>query len=40
MDIIFIETPEFIKKIDRIATSEEFHELQDELIIDPKKRKA
>ncbi len=35
MEIIFIETPEFIKKIDKIASIEEFYGLQDELIADP-----
>lgn len=39
MDIIFIETPEFIKKIDKIATIEEFYQLQSELIKDPSKGK-
>lgn len=39
MEIIFIETPEFIKKIDKIASSKEFYELQNELIADPQKGK-
>jgi len=39
MEILFIETPEFIKKIDKIASLEEFYELQDELITDPHKGK-
>lgn len=38
-EIIFIETPEFIKKIDKIAFSEEFYELQDVLIADTQKGK-
>ncbi len=39
MDIIFIETPEFMKKIDKIASQEEFYELQNELISKPEKGK-
>ncbi len=39
MNIVFIETPEFIKKIDKIASEEEFFELQDELISKPLKGK-
>jgi hypothetical protein len=39
MNLIFIETPEFIHKIDRIASQDEFHQLQNELISDPLKGK-
>ena len=39
MNIIFIETPEFIAKIDALASNSEFHELQNELISDPTKGK-
>ena len=39
MNIIFIETPEFIKKIDKISSEEEFFQLQDELISNPLKGK-
>jgi len=35
MNIVFIETPDFIKKIDKIASEDEFHQLQDELISNP-----
>ena len=35
MDILFIETPEFIKKIDRLVTLDEIFKLQEELIKDP-----
>jgi hypothetical protein len=35
MDIIFIETPEFVRKFDRLATQDEMMALQDELIADP-----
>ena len=37
MNIIFIETPEFIKKIDSITSENEFREIQDELIANPLK---
>ena len=37
MNIIFIETPDFIKKIDSIASENEFREIQDELIANPLK---
>lgn len=40
MNIIFIETPEFFKKIDNLASEEDFHELQDELIANPLKGKV
>lgn len=33
MNIIFIETPDFIAKIDSIAANDEFIELQDELLV-------
>ena len=39
MNLIFIETPEFIKKIDAIASEDEFHKLQNELIENPIKGK-
>ncbi len=39
MNIVFIETPEFIKRIDKIASEEEFFQLQDELISNPLKGK-
>jgi len=39
MSIIFIETPEFVKKIDSLANQEEFIQLQDELIDNPFKGK-
>ncbi len=39
MEIIFIETPDFVKKIEKIASPEEFYQLQDELLIDPEKGK-
>ena len=39
MNIIFIETPDFIKNIDNLASEEEFHDLQDELIENPLKGK-
>jgi hypothetical protein len=35
MDIIFIETPEFVRKFDRLASQGEMMALQDELIADP-----
>lgn len=37
MEIIFIEIPEFVNKIDKIASDEEIRELQDELIKNPYK---
>ena len=40
MNIIFIETPDFIKKIDALASEEEFIELQNELIENPIKGKV
>lgn len=39
MEIIFIEIPDFFKKIEKIASLEEFYQLQDELLIDPEKGK-
>jgi mRNA-degrading endonuclease RelE of RelBE toxin-antitoxin system len=39
MDIIFIETPEFVKKVDFLENQEEFIQLQDELIDNPLKGK-
>lgn len=39
MNIIFIETPEFIAKIDALASKNEFYEIQDELILHPTKGK-
>ena len=39
MNIIFIETPEFVKKVDLLANQEEFIQLQDELIDNPLKGK-
>ncbi len=39
MSIVFIETPEFVKKIDDIASEDEFYQLQDELISNPLKGK-
>lgn len=37
MDIIFIETPEFIDKFDKIGSDDEMIKLQDELIKNPTK---
>jgi hypothetical protein len=37
MNIIFIETPEFIDKIDKFVTNEEFYNLQNELMTNPSK---
>lgn len=37
MDIVFIETPEFIRKVDRLADTVEMFQLQDELIKNPYK---
>lgn len=39
MNIIFIETPEFINKIDYLASEDEFNALQAELINNPLKGK-
>ena len=39
MNIVFIETPEFIRKIDRLANQDEIVWLQDELIAAPHKGK-
>jgi hypothetical protein len=39
MDLIFIETPEFIRKFDRLATQDEMLILQEELFTDPRKGK-
>jgi hypothetical protein len=39
MEIIFIETPEFIDKIDALATPDEFCRLQAELLARPEKGK-
>ena len=39
MNIVFIETPEFIKKIDAISSTKEILNLQLELIADPLKGK-
>jgi len=39
MNIIFIETPEFIDKIDVLASPSEFEEIQNELIANPGKGK-
>jgi hypothetical protein len=39
MNIIFIETTEFIAKIDALASEAEFNEIQDELIANPMKGK-
>lgn len=39
MNIIFIETPVFVKKIDKIDSQEAFIQLQDELSKDPYKGK-
>jgi mRNA-degrading endonuclease RelE of RelBE toxin-antitoxin system len=39
MSIVFIETPEFVKKIDLIVDQEEIIGLQDELINNPLKGK-
>ena len=37
MNLIYIETPEFVRKYDRIASQEEMINLQRELIADPMK---
>jgi len=37
MNLIFIETPEFVRKYDRIASQEEMINLQRELIANPMK---
>ena len=37
MEIIFIETPEFVEKFDRLASDSEMRELQDELLANPYK---
>jgi hypothetical protein len=39
MNIVFIETPEFVKKVDSLANQEEFIQLRDELINNPLKGK-
>ncbi len=39
MDIVFIETSEYIKKIDKIASQDEFFKLQNDLISKPEKGK-
>ena len=39
MNIFFIETPEFIDKIDALACQSEFYELQNELISNPTRGK-
>jgi hypothetical protein len=39
MDIVFIETPEFVEKIDKIANSDDFFRLQKELLVSPQKGK-
>jgi mRNA-degrading endonuclease RelE of RelBE toxin-antitoxin system len=39
MNIIFIETPEFIHKIDVFASKDEFYQIQDELLDNPTKGK-
>jgi len=39
MELIFIETPEFADKIDRIASLEDFIHLQGELLANPVKGK-
>ena len=35
MDIVFIEIPEFINKVDKLATSEDVERLQSELMENP-----
>jgi len=39
MNVLFIETPEFIAKIDSIAANDEFEAIQDELMVNPTKGK-
>jgi hypothetical protein len=39
MDLVFIETPEFIRKVDRLADQDEIHQLQNDLIENPYKGK-
>lgn len=39
MNIIFIETPDFIEKIDALDSKDEFNEIQNELIVNPVKGK-
>lgn len=39
MNIFFIETPDFIEKIDALACEKEFYELQHELISNPTRGK-
>ena len=39
VDIVFIETPDFIRKVDRLATVEEMFALERELIENPHKGK-
>ena len=39
MDLVFIETPEFVKKFDRLASSGEMSALQKELFSNPCKGK-
>jgi hypothetical protein len=39
MNIVFIETPEFVRKIDNLAGQDEIIWLQDELMTDPFKGK-
>lgn len=39
MNVIFIETPEFIRKIDNLAAEDDFFTLQKELIENPLKGK-
>jgi hypothetical protein len=39
MTVVFIETPEFVRKIDKLATHNEFFRLQNELLDNPFKGK-
>jgi hypothetical protein len=39
MNIIFIETPEFIHKIDALTSNDEFYQIQLELLANPTKGK-
>lgn len=40
MNVIFIETPDFIAKIDAIGASNEFIAIQNELLVNPTKGKV
>ena len=39
MDIVFIETPEFVDKVDKLEILDDLSRLQDELLLNPMKGK-